>query len=134
MASRISCSAASAVRDLETGEGAHRRDGFEIQRIGHGERERRFRQRHGIRAALAQEALREAFDFGRGRRRPVHRDQRQAELVGKRRQHVALGDEAHVDENLAQLVAALVLQFERAFQVFGFDLACARSESRPAAW
>ena len=79
------------------------------------------RQRKG--AALAQEAVREAVDFGRGGRRLVHRDQRHAELLGERRQHVALRDQPHVDQDLAELVAALALQFERAFEVFRLDLA-----------
>ena len=69
-------------------------------------------------AALAQEAGRKPFQFGRGGRRRVDRDQRHAQLLGKRRQHVALGDEAHVDQDLAELVAALALQFERALEVF----------------
>ena len=71
----------------------------------------------GNEAALAHEARREAFDLGRGGRRAVERDQRHAELLGERGQHVAHGDEAHVDQDLAQLVAALALQFERALQI-----------------
>ena len=66
--------------------------------------------------------MREPFDFRRGGRRPVHRHQRHAQLIGERRQHVALRDEPHIDQNLAELVAALRLQFERALQVFGLDL------------
>ena len=37
--------------------------------------------------------------------------------------HVARGDEAQVDQNLAELVAALPLQFERAVQIFTGDQA-----------
>ena len=43
-------------------------------------------------------------------------------LFGERRQHVAHGDEAQIDQDLADLVAALLLHFERAVQVFGVDL------------
>ncbi len=89
------------MRNFETGEGAHGGDGFEIQRIGHRQGERGFRQRDGKSAALPQEAMREAFDFGRGGRRAVDRDQRHAQLIGERGQHIALGDEAHIDEDLA---------------------------------
>ena len=62
-----------------------------------------------------------AFDFGRGGRRAVDGHQRHAQLFGERGQHVALGDEAHVDQDLAQLVAALALQFERAVEILRFD-------------
>ena len=109
--------------DLQAGEGAHGGDGLEIQRIGHREREDVVRQGDGNGAALAQEAVREAFDFGSGGRRAIHRHQRDAELIGERGQHVALGDEAHVDQDLAELVAALLLQFERALEILGLDLA-----------
>ena len=83
-------------------------------------------QRQGKRAALAQEAVREALDFGRGGRRPSTATSGNAKLLGKRRQHVALGDEPHVDQDLAELVAALPLQLQGALQVLGLDLAGAR--------
>src|ERR1043166_3463137 len=51
------------------------------------------------------------------------RDQRHAELIAERGEHVALREQAHVDHDLAQLVAALQLQFERALQIFRLDLA-----------
>ena len=38
-------------------------------------------------------------------------------MFGKRGQHVAHGHESHVDQNLAELVAALALEFERALNV-----------------
>ena len=108
--------------DLQPGEGAHGRDGFEIQRVGHGDGQGGIGQRHREGPALPQEAVRKAVDLGRRRRRVVQRDHRHAELIGKRRQHVALGDEAHIDQNLAQLVAALFLDLQGALQVFGLDL------------
>ena len=77
----------------------------------------------GVETALAQKAGGQAVDLGRGRRRSVRRHQRHAELVGERGQYVAHGDEAEVDQDLAQLVAALLLQFERALQVLFRDLA-----------
>ena len=40
------------------------------------------------------------------------------ELFGKRGQQIALGEVAHIDQDLAELVAALALQFERALQIF----------------
>ena len=79
-------------------------------------------QRDREAAALAQESRRQLLDFGRRRRRAVDRDQRDAELIGERGQHVALRDEPHVDQDLAELVAALLLQFERAVEVFLRDL------------
>ncbi len=74
-------------------------------------------------AALAQEAVRQAFDFGRGGRSAIERDQRDTELIGERGEHVALGDEAHIDQDLAELIAALLLQFERALEILRLDLA-----------
>ena len=44
-------------------------------------------------------------------------------LVGEGGEQVALRDQAHVDQDLAELVAALVLEFEGAVEVFGVDLA-----------
>jgi len=41
------------------------------------------------------------------------------QLLGKRGKHVARGDEAQVDQNLADFVAALALQFERAVEILG---------------
>ena len=38
------------------------------------------------------------------------------------RQHVALGDEAEIDQDLAQFVAALALQFQRAVEILLGDL------------
>ena len=49
--------------------------------------------------------------------------QRDGKLVGKRRDQVAHGDEAHIDQNLAELVAAFFLQFEGAVEIFLFDQA-----------
>ena len=108
--------------NFQSGERAHRRDGLEIQRIGHRQRQRGIGQGQGKDAALAQKALRETLDFGGRGRRLVHRHDGNAELVGKRRQHVALGDQAHIDQDLAELLAALLLQFEGALQIFRLDL------------
>ena len=43
------------------------------------------------------------------------------QLLRQRGQHVAQRDEAQIDQNLAQLIAALALQFERAVQVLASD-------------
>ena len=75
--------------DFQAGEGADGRDGFEIQRIRHGERERGIPDGEWHETALAQEARREAFDFGDGGRRRIDRDERQAELIGEGGEHVA---------------------------------------------
>ena len=109
--------------DLQAAEGAHGGDGLEIQRIGHRDGEDVVRQRDGKGAALAQEAMRQAFDFGRGGRRAIHGDQRDAELIAERGEHIAVGDGAHVDQDFAELIAALLLEFQRALDIFGLDLA-----------
>ena len=74
-------------------------------------------------AALPHETRREALDFGRGLGRLVESGQRHAELFGKRRQHVAHGDEAQVNQDLAELITALLLDFEGAVEVFALNLA-----------
>ena len=49
---------------------------------------------------------------------------RKSELFGKRGQQIALGEVAHVDQDLAELfAAALALQFERAVEIFRGDQA-----------
>ena len=46
----------------------------------------------------------------------------QAQLFGERGEQIALGDVAHVDEDLAELLApAFALQFERAIEIFRGD-------------
>ena len=44
-------------------------------------------------------------------------------MIAKRGQHVALRDHAHVDQDLAELIAALLLEFQGAIEIFGLDLA-----------
>ena len=119
--------------DLQAAEGAHRGDGLEIQRIGHRDGEDVVRQRDGNGAALAQEAMRQAFDFGSGGRSAIDGDQRDVELIAERGQHIALGDGAHVHQDLAQLIAALQLEFQRALEILGLDLAALAAGSRRAA-
>ena len=97
--------------DFQAGEGAYGRDGVEIQRIGHGQREGGVLHGQRNEAALAHEACRESFEFGRRRGRGIDGDERQGELFGERREDVPRRDEAHVDQDLAQLVAAFALQF-----------------------
>ena len=103
---------------------AHRGDGLEIQRIGHREREAvdpssaTGMTRHWRRKRARAPSISGATGGG-----PSTRDQRHAKLLGERGQHVAQGDEAQVDQDLAELVAALLLQFERALEIFGLDLA-----------
>ena len=79
-------------------------DGFEVERVRHGEGEGAFGNGNGKDAGLAQEARREAFDFGTGGWRAELRDG-QAELLGEDVEKVALGEVAHVDEDLAELFA-----------------------------
>ena len=66
---------------------------------------------------------REALELGRCRGRALNRRQRHVELFGERGQHVALGHETHVHQDLADLVAALLLQLQGALQILGFDQA-----------
>ena len=101
---------------------AHRRNGLEIQRVGHGDSHRRIVHCHWKETALPHETRGKVLDFGGHRRRLIERGQRHAELFGERRQDVAHRDEAEVDQNLAQLVAALFLEFKRAIQVTLLDL------------
>ena len=62
----------------------------------------------------------------------LDRHQRNLQLLRERRQHVAHGDEAHVDQNLAELVAALALQFERAVEILlGDQLALDQDLAQP---
>src|ERR1035441_2142002 len=73
--------------------------------------------------ALAQEAMRHAFDFGSGRGNAVDGDERDVELIAEGGEYVALGDGAHVDEDFADLIAALQLKFQGALDILGVDLA-----------
>ena len=104
--------------DLETGAVAHGGDGFDIQRIGHRERDGMIFAAHRQAAELPQEARRERFGFGRDEGRGVDGNQRHFQLFRERRQNIAHGDETHVDQRFADLVAALFLQLERPLQVF----------------
>ncbi len=100
---------------------ADRRARLEIQRIGHGQRDRVIVQRHGKAAELAQESGESVSVSGETAGGPSMRQQRNLQLLGQRRQHVAHGDEAQVDQDLAQLLAALLLQFERAVEILRGD-------------
>ena len=108
---------------LQAAERAYGGDGLEIQRIGHRDGEDVVRERDGDGAALAQEAVRQAFDFGRGRRSAIDRDQGDIELIAEGGEHVAVGDGAHVDQNFAELIAALELEFEGALDILRLDFA-----------
>ena len=66
--------------DLEPGAVAHRGDGFDIQRIGHRERDGMIVAAHRQAAELAQEARRERFGFGRDDGRGVDGNQRHFQL------------------------------------------------------
>ncbi len=92
--------------DRQTGARRNRGTRLEIQRIGHRQRDRVIVQRHGQAAELAQEPRRERFGFGRYGGRAIQREQRDLQLLGQRGEHVARGDEAQVDQNLAELFAA----------------------------
>ncbi len=78
-------------------------------------------QRHGKTAELAQKLRRKSFGLGRNGGRPFDHQQRNLQLFRQRDQHIARRDEAEVDQDLAQFIAALALQFERAIQVFTGD-------------
>ena len=101
----------------QAGAGGHRRARLEIQRIGHRQRDRVIVQRDRQAAELAQKFRGERFGFGRNRGRTVDREQRNLQLLGQRGEHVAHGDEAQIDQDLAELVAALALQFQRAVEI-----------------
>jgi hypothetical protein len=49
------------------------------------------------------------------------RRKRQLQLLAERGKDVALGDEAEIDEDLADLLTAFALEFEGFFEVFGGD-------------
>ncbi len=106
----------------EAGAGGHRGAGFEIQRIGHGQRDGVIVLGDGKTAKLAQEARRERFKLRRNGGRRFDGEDGDLQLLGERAQNVALGDEAEIDQDLAQLVAALALQFQRAVEVLLRDL------------
>jgi hypothetical protein len=99
-----------------------------VQRIRHRERDGVVLAAHRQAAELAQESRRERFGFRRKRKGgAIDGNQRHAQLLRQRRQNVAHGDEAHVDQRFADLVAALFLQFERPLQIFlGDQLALIR--------
>ena len=91
---------------------------LEIQRIGHGERDRVIVQRDGKAAELTQKSGRERFELGRDRGRAFERQHRNLQLFGQRRQHIAHGDEAQIHHDLAELLAAaLFLNIERAGEI-----------------
>ena len=70
---------------------------------------------------LAHEARRDAVDFGGDGRRAFEDNERDFELLGEDGEHIAIGDRAHVDQDFAELVAALALEFEGAVEVFLLD-------------
>ena len=72
----------------------------------------------GKTAELAQESRARAFRFRARRRAGLRwRPAGTCNCSDSARQHVAHGDEAEIDQDLAELVAALLLQFERAVEV-----------------
>ena len=87
------------------------------ERIAHGQGDGVVLEGHRKAAELAQEAGREQLGFGRDRGRTVNGNEGHPELVRQRGQHVAHGDEAEVHQGLPQLVAAVLLQFQRAVEV-----------------
>ena len=121
MASTISCSPASAGMTFETAVAADGGQGFEIQRIGHGDGQDRVVEGGGDHFGLAHEARRESVDFGSDGRRAFEYDEGDLELLGKDGKHIAIGDRPHVDQDLAQLVAAFALEFEGAVEVVLLD-------------
>src|SRR6202041_2011553 len=109
--------------DFQAGKTLYRVDGFEVERVAHRERESAFGDRDREDAGLAQEARRKAFEL---RRRGGRADlsNGQAQLFRKRSEQIALGNKTHIDEDLAEfLAAALALQFECAIEVFRGDQA-----------
>ena len=73
------------------------------------------------RAELAQKLGGESFRLRRNRRWPFNREQRHLQLFRQREQYIARRHKAQIHQNLAQLIAALALQLERAAQVFAGD-------------
>src|ERR1039458_5031230 len=69
------------------------------------------------------EGMAHEFDFGGGRGTAIDGDEGDVELVAEGGENVAVGDGAHVDEDFADLVAALQLKFEGALDILGVDLA-----------
>ncbi len=109
--------------DLKPAHATHCRDGFEIQRVRHGNGQRGIIQSHRNEPALAHEGRRNTVDFGSCGRGRVESHQRDHQLIGKCRQHIPRGNESEVYQDLAELVAAFLLQFQGALQVFHLDQA-----------
>ena len=91
-------------------------------------------QRHRKAAELAQKLGRKSFGFGRNGGRAFDHQQWNVQLLGQRDQYIARRDEAEVNQDLAQFIATLALQFERPIQVFTGDQVLAGSGFRQAAW
>ncbi len=64
-----------------------------------------------------------SFDFRSRGRSAIHGHQGNVELIAERGEHIAVCHRAHVHQDLAQLIAALQLEFQRALDVLGLDLA-----------
>ena len=70
-------------------------------------RQRNWRRKRGGRASVSGETAGRSSSVTSG----------DTELIGERGQHVARGDEAEVDQDFADLFAALFLEFEGAVEV-----------------
>jgi len=101
---------------FEPGERANRIHGLEVERIGHGQRQRAVLDRQWEDQRLPQKPRRHTLGLRARSGRCDLRDGK-AQLLRKGRDEIALRKEAHVDENLADLISALALQFQRSFQI-----------------
>lgn len=94
-------------------------EGFEIERIGHGQHQGRVLDADGHGAGLAEEPGRQPLGLGRHRRRPGNGCDGQLQLFGERTQYVSLRNETEVHEDAAKLVATLFLEFQCAVEFVG---------------
>ena len=97
--------------DFELRKALHRVDGFEVERVGHRQRQRAFVDGERETPATGEENAATSLRF-RERRVAPRVGRWQARAVRKGGEQIALGQIAHVDEDLAELVAAFALQFE----------------------
>ena len=98
-------------------------DRVRVGRVGHRERQLGLVLAHRQRARLAQEARRDALLEDRELGIAGRVDQRQRELRRQRLGDVALRDDAQRDQQRAELLAAVLLQAQRALEVRGVELA-----------
>ena len=106
-------------RDARADHIADRRQRLEIERVGHGHPERRLFPRQRQEQVLPHVARRNALDFRKRFRKIFRGQQGDFQLLGQSLDHVFRSREPQIDQNPADLVAALFLQLKRLLQIPG---------------